>query len=452
MKYIIWVLMTLMMPAWSADIAPMGDPMVYYRIGGGRPLHFSPTDPMTVIPLKFSAGITGTSAMCDNFDPKLTMENGLNAVKDGVDDAMVMLESAATGAIAALPGYMLIKANPALYELFQNALFRYQEKFQLATKTCKTVLDEANQGENPWEEWVKVSVADRWKASAGLGGMDVRQVQKEVAEDPGKQGITWINGVDAGCEDCPPIQPIKDIATAGAKMLANKALDFPNGESFGEEQPITRVFENADAIRDWIDEVLGDTQLGTCNDCAKGAIPGKGLTAYIEKEAAVIHAKMMDIMNHYTSEEKGPSRTNLAAISAPNLLITKFVLDGIRQAPPMQRSIFMDRLAIEVAQLRVIEKVLIVRRLLLAGMKEPNVLSHFIAMDEVDKVLNKIEAELDQLVYEREIKTKFVGNTVENILMLQRQSQFTSDQDNKQEGYDVHQVINSRIESKEIED
>lgn len=431
----------------AADVAPQGDPMVYYRIGGGRPLHFSPSDPMTTLHLRFTAGVSGMSSMCQNFDPKATLDNGLNAVKNGVDDALVQMEAAATSAIAALPGLMLMKANPGLYETLQNALFRYQQKYDLATKQCESLLSEAEANQNPFDDWVTVSAAERWKAAAGSNGVDVYQVSQAIAKDPGAGGTTYINGEIYGCEGCPPIEPNKDIATAGAKMLTGKALDFPNHQSFGEDQPVTRIFEDADEIRDWIDQVLGDTKIGTCLECDRGALPGKGLTAHIEEEAETIQAKILEIMNHYNHEEKGPIRENLAAISAPNMMITRAVLDGIRQSPPMHRSIFIERLAIEVAQLRAIEKTLAVRRMLLTGLKEPNISALKNSEQEINKTLSKIKTELDQLIYERDVKTKFVGNTVENILTFQRQNQLAAGQDQKQQGYDKHQLINSRVES-----
>ena len=69
-------------PVQAFDNSPSGDSMFYYKLGGGRVFRAVPRWEVTTINLSLSASITGMT--CGNFDPKITISNTLNSVKDGV--------------------------------------------------------------------------------------------------------------------------------------------------------------------------------------------------------------------------------------------------------------------------------------------------------------------------------------------------------------------------------
>src|SRR5690606_20445146 len=106
---------------------PHTDGMMYYRIGGGRHISIPPSLTITTINLSASASIAALN--CGRFDLGESVQASLNNLSNGVDNAINAIEAAASAAIANLPGYILQKANPGLYDLFQNALLRAQESF-----------------------------------------------------------------------------------------------------------------------------------------------------------------------------------------------------------------------------------------------------------------------------------------------------------------------------------
>ena len=65
------------------------------------------------------------------------MTNTLNDIGAGIDNMMNAMTAAASAAIAALPALILQRANPGLYDMFQNALLQAEETMQLATKSCE---------------------------------------------------------------------------------------------------------------------------------------------------------------------------------------------------------------------------------------------------------------------------------------------------------------------------
>ena len=86
--------------------------------------------------------------------------------------------------------------------------------------------------------------------------------------------------------------------------------------------------------------------------------------------------------------------------------------------PPDERSIVLNKLAQDIAETRVMEEAMIVRRLLLAGRKEGFVASNNIAQIEVDRALQELASEIDNVIFEKQARSQFVTNTI--IELLQR--------------------------------
>ena len=79
---------------------------------------------------------------CGKFDPLVSVENTLNQVSKGAEDMTNAMTQAANAAIAALPSLILQRADPGLYDLFQNALARAQALVDLSTKSCEQMQGE----------------------------------------------------------------------------------------------------------------------------------------------------------------------------------------------------------------------------------------------------------------------------------------------------------------------
>jgi uncharacterized ParB-like nuclease family protein len=71
--------------------------------------------------------------------------------------------AAANSAIASLPALILQRANPGLYDLFQNALLQAEETLKLATKSCEQMEAEIAAGKNPNADLLTLSKGNDWK-------------------------------------------------------------------------------------------------------------------------------------------------------------------------------------------------------------------------------------------------------------------------------------------------
>ena len=111
------------------------------------------------------------------------------------------------------------------------------------------------------------------------------------------------------------------------------------------------------------------------------------------------------------------TRENLNAIEAPGIAITLQVILAIRNLPEREQGLFMHKFAQEIAEARIMDQAMIIRRLLLAGRKEGNVSANSIAQEEVAVALAELESEIANVIFEKDTRNKFVTNTVVELLL-----------------------------------
>ena len=79
------------------------------------------------------------------------------------------LIGAATSAIAALPAFILQRAAPGLYDLYQNAVIRGEAELEAANASCQQMEAEIRDGKNPYERFINVAKGYDWKIQMGNG-------------------------------------------------------------------------------------------------------------------------------------------------------------------------------------------------------------------------------------------------------------------------------------------
>ena len=80
----------------------------------------------------------------------------------------------------------------------------------------------------------------------------------------------------------------------------------------------------------------------------------------------------------------------------------------MREAPPAEQAILANRFASELALARVSEKAMITRDLLNIGSQEPNITANDTAVSQLDTARERLDRELNNILYEQEIKSKVV--------------------------------------------
>mgnify|MGYP003384745250 FL=1 len=407
-------------PTAAFDNAPKGDSMFYYKLGGGRVFRAVPRWEVTTINLSASASLTGLT--CGNFDPKITVSNTLNSVKDGLEDMYNQMESAASAAISNLPGYILSKVNPNLYDIFMNALAQAQAKFQLATKSCELIEAEIRNGQDPFEEFATISIGDTWKAGVGTGGVDVTDVH-EQAKSGADNGLIHPCHGRAGGKNQPNYEVLGDTAEIGYNRLIERDKCETSALIVGATTvPLVKKFNSPAKVREWVNIVVGEISIDIDSEGHPTSTPGAGILPLINKRKTDVYSKLVDMYNGSSSL----SLDNLAEISAPGIVITSQVIDSLRYLGPQDAQVFLDRISDEIAVSDVIDSALLVRRTLATGAKETDTYKVSAVGENVKEAIKEIDDEIDLVMKENEVRRKLLGKSIPLLLNMTRAKETTS--------------------------
>ncbi len=392
--------------------APTEDGLWYYEIGGAEPVSV-PANPLVVPVTLGGSAQLGLGYSCGKFDPVAAVTNTLNNIGTGVDNMMNAMTAAATSAIAALPALILQRANPGLYDLFQNALLRAEETMQLATKSCEQMEAEVAQGKNPYADLITLSKGNDWKVQMGIGGNDAVTAKTTVESSNGDNGVPWIGG-QAGGSGQPVLEFTGDIVEAGYNINMNRAITDTSSVPVASATRLSEIWVSPAQARDWTVDVVGENIVTTCDTCRKDSVPGTGLLPKLHQESAAVTTEIQNLVSGATP----PTLANLDQITAPGVAITRQVIEAIREMPASEQSLIMGRLVSEISTARTVEKALYARRLLLTGRQVPEVYATEVAREHADVSIAELDKEIENLLFETRVRKEVVSGTV--ALLLKR--------------------------------
>jgi len=409
-------------PDSYAAQAPTEDGLWYYEIGGAEPVSV-PANPAVVSTTLGGSAQLGLGYSCGKFDPVAAVTNTLNDIGSGVDNMMNAMTAAATSAIASLPALILQRANPGLYDLFQNALIKAEETMQLATKSCEQMEAEIAQGKNPYADLITLSKGNDWKVQMGIGGNDAVTAKDTVESSNGDNGVPWIGG-QAGGTGQPVLEFTGDIVEAGYNINMNRAVTDTSPVPAASATRLSEIWSTPGEVRDWTVDVVGENIVTTCDTCRKDSIPGTGLLPKLYQESATVTTEIQNLVSGATP----PTLANLDQITAPGVAITRQVIEAIREMPASEQSLIMGRLVSEISTARTVEKALYARRLLLSGRQVPEVYATEVAREHADNSIAELDKEIENLLFETRVRKEVVSDTVATLLeraAAKRQSSLT---------------------------
>lgn len=404
------IMLTWSISGYSAQ-GPTEDSFWYYEIGGAQPV--SVPNPEVVSVTVGGSAQLGLGYSCGKFDPVAAVTNTLNNIAAGVDDMMNAMTAAATSAIAALPALILQRANPGLYDLFQNALLKAEATMELATKSCEQMEAEIAKGKNPYADLITLSKGNDWKVQMGVGGNDAVTAKASVESANGDHGVPWIGG-QAGGTGQPVLEFTGDIVRAGYNITMNRPVTDTSSVPAAASTRLSDIWPSPEDARDWTIEVVGENIVTTCDTCRKDSVPGTGLLPKLYQESEAV---TLDIQN-LVSGATPPTLENLDKITAPGVAITRQVIEAIRDMPTSEQSLIMGRLVSEISTARTVEKALFARRLLLTGRQVPEVYATDVAREHADASIAELDKDIENLLFETRVRKEVVSDTV--ALLLQR--------------------------------
>jgi|CXWL01.1.fsa_nt_gi integrating conjugative element protein (TIGR03755 family) len=406
----------------------------YYDIGGATSI----TAPAYVNtqPSVLNGSIDlGLGYSCGKFDPIAGLQNTVNQVSQ-ITNA---LAGAVQGAISALPLLIVQRVSPGLYDLLQNLIIKGEAVLALANSSCELMEQEIKKGNNPYEAWTDLSKMLDWKLEMKTGRSDVVLAKKNVETNNGKNGLPWIGGLRAGGNNQSQIRITQDVVKAGYNFNLNRSVTsnaaYAHSGSDASLPRLAEIWPSPGDAANWGVEVLGDVMISTYDNHTDQSIPGRGLLPAIEHDKERITSKLNDLV----SGSATPDLSHLQAVSSHDLLLTQSIIKAIRDLPTTEQAIVMNKLASEVAMSLNLEKAIYLRRLLLSGKREPNVVKTA-AITHIEEAIRELDRTVDDILFEKRIHHELVSSTATMLLALSKQHQNRGGVQQQEPGQDVNRI------------
>lgn len=400
---------------YCADGSPARDSRWYYEIGGAQAVTAPANANTASTTLQGSLDLSRIYS-CGNFNPISGLSNVLNNAQGQVMSAYNGLITAATSALSALPAFIIQRASPGLYDLFQNAVIRGEAVLNTANANCQEFESEIRDGKNPYERFIKIAKGFDWKLQMGNGGIgsaatDVVSAKTNVDASNGGNGIPWLGGVRSGGPAQTPVLAISDTVKAGYNIELNRGVTDTSAAP-ANAGALAKVWPTPSDAMAFSQFVIGDVELTTNKDQTRKATPGHGLLPKIETDRTPVLTALQAIV----SGSQPANAAELAKVSVPGVDLTREVIDAIRALPTQQeRDAAMQKLAGEAATGMNLQKALLLRRLLQSGKKEPNIYASGLDTD-IDAAVAELTQAIDNVLYETRVRREMFSQTAAALL------------------------------------
>ena len=435
--FLIGYLFSSLMSTTYANLIPAGSNDFYYRIGGGQAIPMPAYVDTNSVPLEVDGNI-GLGYNCGVFNPKVSITNSLNSLKNSFQNITTEVMQHATAAVTEFPLYILARANPSLYNLINNGLLGARKDLEISTKSCEVMQQEIAVGQNPYTHWASISMGDDWKYRMGDAmsqqrdesnadgvddspNADINQVKTLVANDNGSQGVPWVQGIQtrgslhAGGLGQPPLQVIRDTSIAGYNVI------LQHGRADNDTNPPVRNNDNAGLVdnfaspliaSNWIVNVVGDEEITTYPNGDKKSTPGMGLLPETQKMTAMLTQKLTALVDG----NQPLNLANLKAVSAPRVLMNEAVIETLRRKPAVLQSILINKIAQEAAAARIIDKAQLSLQILEEGSFVPAIYSNKAAEVQIQTAAKRLRLAIQDLLFNTKVNQQLVANTITELM------------------------------------
>lgn len=383
---------------------------VFYQIGGGSAIM---PPPARKRPNELSLGIGWRSnLMCGNFDIKTTIKNQLNGITEGFKDLYSNVIQSATGAVASLPAMIIQRANPQLYDILSNGMYQAKLDFDSLKTSCEA-MSEKLADYTMGSKWAKAAELENYKEITA-NQTDAKLAKKQIENEKGQKGITWIGGEKRGGVGQKPIEPLSDVVMAGFNMTLGRGVTQKGPISKTQcDGRLCSEWQSPEEAATYARRILGDKTFRTCDNCGTPTTSqaGTGLAPEIEKRTIEKMTQLEKILN-----AKTVTNTQLTALGTSAIAVTRGLIEALRESP--DAVILGARLAQELAISAELEKALVIRRIILTGLKEPNVASSANSDTQADleKSLKILDQEIEQVKLEMDLQKSISNNTAMAII------------------------------------
>lgn len=367
---------------------------VLYSIGGGSAVTMGSAGQMESITV--GAGWQN-NLVCGNMSLNNTLENQLNGATQGFQNIMGSVIQNATGAVSSLPALILQRANPALYNLLTNGILQARLDYDRSKGSCRALAESMADIAGNQMGWGKVAEGQKMGQELASNSDAVAVVERTESAS-GNSGVTWVGGSQAGGAGQQPIRVVSDVTKAGYNLLNNRSVSDTSSiqKDTCSNGLVCGSWESPSKAAEFATRVLGEQQIQTCEGCSSASSPGVGLAPLIQET----YENKIQALQELLKPGATITAEKLRDAGSDSLPVTRGVIMALRDE--RDQALLAQRLASEVALTDVLEKSLLLQRMLITGSKEPNVNMNKLAVDAVlgstdtlQQLITNLKTELD---------------------------------------------------------
>ncbi|HFL2715783.1 TPA: integrating conjugative element protein [Legionella pneumophila] len=392
----------------------------YYKLGGSSNLYVPPVNNDQT--LTIGGNIDGRLGFtCNGFNPVVSITNTFQDMKSSAMNIPSGVIDNLKGSVAGFPLYKLQQSMPALYNVLQNTAAYAQNEFTVKVKDCQDVKKTLEEGQSPMESMLSVSDSQGWLEAAKRAktqNVDVTTTAKTIAKKREEYGLPWIGREtgNAGGKYQRPIKVINDVVTAGYNILLDRK-PLTNEKKPDVKTPMTRTWPSPTDASQWAVKVLGDIHVSSSDDKDKtkhDAKAGIGLSALLQScdSSNTCTSNVSKALWNLVDKKWPLTEEKLKMVSASNLLITDEIIITIQRMPREEQIMTVSKLAEEIAVQNMLDKAMMMRRILQAGLQVQEVQNLKPALDMVKFALKKLDDDIHSLAFENEVRKKMMTQTL----------------------------------------
>ncbi len=392
----------------------------YYKLGGSSNLYVPPVNNDQTITI--GGNVDGRLGFtCNGFNPVVSITNTFQDMKSSAMNIPGGIIDNLKGSVAGFPLYKLQQSMPALYNVLQNTASYAQNEFSVKVKDCQDVKKTLEEGQSPMESMLSVSDSQGWLEAAKRAkteNVDVTSTAKSIAKKRDEYGLPWIGreSGNAGGKYQRPIKVINDVVIAGYNILLNRK-PLNNDKKPDSKTPMTQTWPTPVDASNWAVKVLGDIHVSSADDVDKtkhDAKAGIGLSALLQScdTSNTCTSNVSKALWNLVDRQWPLTEEKLKMVSASNLMITDEIIITIQRMPREEQILTVSKLAEEIAVQNMLDKALMMRRILQAGLQVQEVQNLKPALDMVKFALKKLDDDIHSLAFENEVRKKMMTETL----------------------------------------
>lgn len=397
----------------------------YYKLGGTSNLYVPPVNRDQTITI--GGDIDGRLGFtCNGFNPAVSITNTFQDMKSSAMNIPGGVIDNLKSSVIGFPLYKLQQSMPALYNILQNTAAYAQNEFSIKVKDCQDVKKTLEEGQSPMESMLSVSDSQGWLEAAKRAkteNVDVTSTAKSIAQKREEYGLPWIGkeSGNAGGKYQRPIKVINDVVVAGYNILLHRK-PLNNENKADSKMPMTHTWGSPKDAADWAVKVLGDIHVSSSEDdkTKHDAKAGIGLSALLQScdSSNTCTSNVSKALWNLVDKQWPLTEEKLNMVSASNLMITDDIILTIQRMPREEQLLTVSKLAEEIAVQNMLDKAIMMRRILQAGLQVQEVQNLKAALNMVKFALKKLDDDIHSLAFESEVRRKMMTQTLGLVMDL----------------------------------